>query len=363
MSLFDKPPSEFPFRVNLDRLPVRYTLAADVSDTIVTTLLALFWAVFGSALAYFLSQTVLIEFMASGLANALSALIAASFLAGWLTYIWPTLKEDYRKVHVTLGEEAVEVVVEEPLARRKWSEPLASFEGVAQLNLGHHHLDDGTKQYISSVVLKHPDPEKSVPLVIGRQKEVGAKTVRRLAARFGLPVLEGVGDLSGERAYPDGTLVVNRKKALVVRIAWWAMAALLVAMSAMLVTVAWTGQDSPLWLLLLPVFVACIVGLQVFGRLYVVRMREWQGQIWVRTAGFQFRDFAIPRDRFTGAVRFEGKSGGNYRYGTSTTYVAENHTPWIKLSVKGWWLPLVIDLQAEYVNEKAIHLLPRGNKR
>ncbi len=351
MSLFEKPPAEFPFAADISKRPASFTIKSDITDSIVVTLLALFWLVFGTVLIYFLvHETIGTEPGWEATAGWIAIILCLAYIAGALAYFTPAVLENFRTVEVNIDETDIAVTVANPISKSSWSDPISTYEGVANLNLGMHDLG-GEKVVVGSVILKHPDPSRSVPVIIREQQRIGKNTVPKIAGQIGLPVLDGVGDETGEAAYPDGTLVVNKWQSLKVRLVYWAIiivSALLTILVIREVASGREGAETLLWLLLMAAFVG---GMQLFGSCYVTAMREWQGDIWVRTAAIQLREYRIEPSRVRSIKRFEGKSN---RYKTGG-----QHTPWIKLSVKGHLLPFVIDLQADYVNENGIYKLTK----
>ncbi|MCH9807395.1 MAG: hypothetical protein K0U74_06670 [Alphaproteobacteria bacterium] len=353
MSLFEKPPSEFPFAAQLGDPPVSFVIKSDFTDRIVTTVLAVFWLLFGTAVIYMLvHETIGTEPAWQETANWAAIGLCLAYIGAALAYFTPAVLENFRTVAVTITEHEVAVSVATPISRISWRDPLTVYEGVANLNLGMHDLGD-EKVVVGSVVLKHPDPARSIPVVIREQQRIGKNTVRKVAQHFQLPVLEGVGDESGQAAYPDGTLVVNKWQSLKVRLVYWAMILVFALLAILVVRQVATGAEGPGSLLWLPLFAGLIGLMQVFGSCYVTAMREWQGDIWIRTAAIQFREYKIAPKRVHGIKRFEGGSRG-------ATTSTQPRTPWIKLSVRGHLLPFVIDLQADYVNENGIYKLTKS---
>lgn len=355
MSLFEKPPAGFPFAANVSTRPTSFTLRSDISDSIVTTLLAVFWVLFGTAVIYSLTyETIGSEAGWETTTWWIAILLCLAYIAGALAYFTPAVLEDLRTVDVTITDTDVAVTVSTPISKTSWSDPIATYEGVANMNLGMHDLGD-EKVIVGSVVLKHPDPSRSVPLIIREQQRIGRNTASKIAGQFNLPVLEGVGDDSGEAAYPDGTLVVNKWQARKVRLVYWGMVIVCGLLALFVLKQVASGEVGAQTLLWLFPLAGLLGAMQVFGSCYVTAMREWRGEIWVRTASLQMSEYKFAPSRVKSIRRFEGKSGGGYS--TYNSHTTRTHTPWLKLSVQGYVLPFVIDLQAEYVNEKGIDRL------
>lgn len=347
MSLFDKPPANFPFRIDPSEQPIEYTLKTDTVDRAVVVFLAGLWAFVGTFIVWSVGWELFSAMFGATLSGPAAIILTVGFLAGWAYYIWPKICLDYRTVDIEIANRTVNIHLKEPLRQEKWSDPLETYEGVAQVNLGNHDLGT-TKRNVSSIVLKHPDPEKSVPIAIEQQTQIGKKTVQRFAEALDLPVLDGIGDQTGAQAYEEGTLVRNDRKALILRLVCWAPLAItgLIVLTALPGVIS-TGEDYEWMLAVIPAVAAVTFVLQIFSSFYVTRMREWQGDIWIRTGAIIVRDYKFEPGSFTSAKHYEGRSNNG------------QHSPWIGLSVEGRYFPFVIDLQADFVDEKKIYALPK----
>ncbi|MEQ8823005.1 MAG: hypothetical protein RIC14_01380 [Filomicrobium sp.] len=360
MSLFTKPPAEFPFTANVKERPAQYQIKSDPSDAIATLLLGVFWLIFGSAMIYLIVQ----EFFAdapesAALGNWITFGLCAAFIAFVLWYIFPEVRSSFRTLDVEITNNDVSVSVKSPFGSQAWSDPLTVYEGVANLDHGMQDLG-GRKAIIGSVVLKHPDPEKSVPLAIREQTKLGKKTVSRFAKQLGVPALEGVGDATGDKALPEGTLLVNTGKSLILKLFYWGcLVAAAVVGAITIYQVFAAGGDAEL--LILPVFFGFTAWLlRMFSSCYVTAMREWQGDVWLRCDAISNFEYRFKPEAIKSARRFEGKTGGaSSRMGTGSSSQS-THTPWIAMGVEGRLIPFILDLQGDYVNEKAVYRLAKA---
>lgn len=360
MSLFDTIPASFPLDVDLDERPLRYRLQSDGVDRAVAIVTAVGFALGGAVLLYVLGQGVVENTGAAphGKIVGLAAATCYLFLAGPL-WLWPMLVGAFHVIEIDLGETDVAIVQTRPFSRRSWTVTMSDFEGVALLNLGTHDVEGG-KIPISSIVLKHPDPALSVPIVIAPASKIGAKTAKRKAAALGLPHLSGVGDETGERAYRRGTLFVNRKQTRKVYFVY-----LLTAFAAIgtlwAAHVEWqAGAFGPEWIPIVALGVLPVIGMFVYSHLYVTAMMEHDGAVWLRTAALFSKPYRIETDNLDGFDHVKGKVEARSWQARLNPGARSIHTPWGALRVAGRRLPLIIDKQAEYVDEKRIRRLAAG---
>ncbi len=351
VSLFEKPPEEFPFSADVKSRPAHYQIKSCPSDWGSILIVAGMWALVGSFLTLLIIGTVVVESLGLGAYEPLVSIgIVVVFLACVVWYYLPELLDNMRTVDVTIADDEVSVRVTSPLGEKSWSDPLSVYQGVAQLDHGMQDLG-GSKAIIGSVVLKHPDPKKSVPLTIRAQKDLGKKTVKRFAEQLGVPALEGIGDDSGDKALPEGTLLVNTRQSLILKLFYWGC--VIVAVGLGMVTgykVFFDGGD-PALLSLPLVFGVTAWLLRMYSSIYVTAMREWQGEIWLRCDAISNYEYRFKPGEINMASRNEGKS----------SYVSRQqvHTPYITMGVKGRKLPFILDLQGDYVNEKEVYRLAR----
>lgn len=352
MSLFDGIPADFPLDIDLTRRPVSYSLRIDTADRIVVTILSVFWLIFGSV-----GVPVLVwEFaglvgLPAGFDNVAALVVAVVYLigfGGW--WFWPQINGAFHTVNVTIPDRQVDVATRKLTGSESWSLPIADFKGVALLNLGTHTVGE-QKLPIASVVLKHPDPARSVPVAINAAARIGQKTVVRKAAQLGLSVLEGVGDESGETAYPPGTIIVNRYQALKVRALYWLFVAVAAVFVAGTIYQMAVGAADPVWPILAAVFVAVALAMHVYMMRYVVDLGMHDGQVWLRSAALVFRIHRVVLDQ----IYELGHSEGRRDIGRHST-----HTPWIKMRIHGYFLPFIIDMQSDYVDEKKLQQMRAG---
>lgn len=357
MSLFDTIPASFPLDINPDERPLHYRLQNDGVDRIVSVVTAIGFAVGGAGLLFVLGQGIVEDSAAghNGVVVGLAAAVLYLCVAGPFWFL-PMLVRAFLTIDVDLSETGVEIVQIRLFGRRSWAMAISDFEGVALLNLGTHDVE-GSKIPVSSIVLKHPDPALSVPIVIAPASDIGAKTVKRKAAALGLPYLAGVGDETGQRAYPRGTLFVNRKQTRKVYLIYALTA--VVALGTLLGGLAeWrSGGLGPEWLLLLALGVLPLVGMFIYSHLYVTAMMEHDGAVWLRTAALFSKPYRVETDDLQAFDHVEGKTKPRSLQARLIPGSRSIHTPWGALRLAGRRLPLIIDKQADYVDEKRIRRL------
>jgi hypothetical protein len=269
-----------------------------------------------------------------------TVLTVAAYNAAVAWYLWPEFNASFRIVAVTITDQRVDVRERDLIRNVSWSHPLSGFEGVAQVNLGTRMIGN-TKTPLLGVVLKHPDPARSVLLAIGEPGKIGHRTVVRKAKQLGLPALEGIGDETGAAAYSQGTIVVNRWQALKVRLLYWGFVAAALTFAGGSIWQHVYTQVDPAWPMLAVIFVGAAGAMHVFARQYVVGLKEQGGEIALRTASLLFPWRRFPRSTIRSL---------DYRAGRTTTARHSVHTPWVKMRVEGYRFAFVIDIQSDFVD-------------
>lgn len=351
MSLFTKPPAEFPFTANVKELPAHYQIKSCPSDWGSILIVAGLWAFVGSYITWLIIGTMIVEGFGLGAYEPwVSIGVVLVFLACVVWYYLPELLDNMRTVDVTIADDEVAVRVMSPLGETSWRDPLSVYQGVAQLDHGLQDLGDA-KAIIGSVVLKHPDAQKSVPLAIREQKDLGKKTVKRFAEQLGVRALEGIGDASGDKALPEGTLLVNTRQSFVLKSFYWGCVIVAIGIGLGASYNVFFEAGDPALFSLPVIFGVTAWLLRIYSSIYVTAMREWQGDIWLRCDAISNYEYRFKPGEINMASRKEGKS----------SYVSSQnvHTPWISMGVKGRRLPFILDLQGDYVNEKAVYRLAR----
>lgn len=353
VSLFDKVPSDFPFDVDLSERPVTYELKQNLSDTIVITILSSVWIIAGPIFIYIMVTNFLFTGPEdAGVASATIFVLASLYLI-WAVgfYFGPEINAQFRNVHVTVTDSQVLVTERSLLGKHFWSDDIGAFEGVAMLNLGTQMIDE-EKIPLASLVLKHVDPSRSVPIAIKARKQLGAKTLARKSNQTGLPVLEGIAEKTGEAAYPEGTLVLNRYQSFKVRIIYWFI--LILAGICILGSIykLVTSPIEPILFGLIAVAAIFAAAMHVYMALYVVAMWERGENVWVETAAIRGNQHNFPKQKL---VRI-GRVTGKLNTGMAGHRV---NAPWLQLKTAGRFFPFIIDMQSDYVNEKRLYgLLP-----
>lgn len=352
MSLFDGVPTDFPLDIDLAKRPVSYRLRVDTIERVYVTVMFVVWLVFGGIGLPLLMMWLTAELGLSLATIRISAIVVGiGYVLGFgIWWFWSRINASFHTANIRISDGQVEVATRDLIRRNSWSMPIAEFEGVALLNLGTRMVNND-KIPVASVVLKHPDPARSVPVAINAAERIGKKTVARKAAQLGLPVLAGVGDDTGEAAYPPGTVFVNRYQSLKVRLVYWGFA----AVGAMFIggsLYQWhTGAIDPVWPALAVVFVIVVAAMHVYMMRYVVHLSLHDGQVWMRTAALVSPTHRIAPEQITELGHSQG------RFQTSRHSI---HTPWIKMRIDGYFLPFIVDMQADYVDERKLQQIRKG---
>ncbi|MGE3987082.1 hypothetical protein [Pseudorhodoplanes sp.] len=352
MSVFDDVPEPFPFEADVSKRPVSVVLRGDPADRYIVGFLGLFWLAFGSVVTVAASLLALASMGLQAYGLPATAIAVACYVAAVVWYLWPEFNAGFRTVTVDISDERVDVKERDLIRKTAWSHPLSGFEGVAQINMGTRLVGE-TKIPLLSVVLKHPDPARSVPLAIGEPGKIGRRTVVRKAKQLGLPAIEGIGDETGAAAYPPDTIVVNRWQALKVRLLYWGfVGATLLFAGGTLWQHLYTTID-PAWPILAVIGVGVSVAMHVYVRKYVIGMKERDGEIAVCTASLLFRWHRFPRSRVRSL---------DYRAGRMTTPRHSVNAPWVTMRVEGCRFAFMIDMQSDFVDMRKLSALGLARK-
>jgi hypothetical protein len=259
-----------------------------------------------------------------------------------------------RVIEVAIQETRVEVRERDLVRSVSWSQELAAFEGVMLLGIG-THLIGNKKIPLASVVLKHAEDARSVPLFIDAAQHVGRMTVERVAKELGLPALTGATPLGQSAPLPENTIVFNRTQALKVRLLMWFFVAIGAASLSWALYESASATPDPTAYVLAPLLGLFALGVYLYSARYVTAMHVDGEAVIVRTAAFGSPRHRISLDRL-GRRRFhEGRSDIIYRQRV--------HAPWITLHVEGYRVPFVIDIQADFVDRKKLERLsPRAER-
>lgn len=362
LSLFKTIPASFPLDVDLTTRPATYRLESDIIDKI-AAIFALFGYSFGVAgLLFMLVDWLAIEtfFPDSSMTIGLGA--AALYLAFAIpVWLLPKFARTLRFADVTIGEATVSVKGGTLLSRNDWELPIAEFEGTALINLGTHDVE-GDKMPVYSVIMKHQDPRLSVPIAVASASRIGAATVERKAAQLNLPSIDGICDVASEAPYPAGTLFINRRQALKVYLIFALSALLAAGMTAG--AIVQSRVDGLDWILLAILGTGFLpaAGMWLYSLLYVVDMKEVEGAIWLKTAALLSKPYRVELGTVQSLQAHEGKtpSVAGLEVANRSMLYHRIHTPWGDLRIRGRRLPLIIDRQAEYVNETRLKRLIRN---
>ncbi len=258
----------------------------------------------------------------------------------------PTLIAVLRQQVVHITETDVSVVETLLGTTRSWHKPLTEFKGVARETWGTRSAGND-KIPIAAIVLVHADSRYSVPLAIDGALRLKEASARRKADQLGVPYLDGAGGQSGLEALPAGAIVVNQWPALKVRglYALFTGGGGLAALAAILFSA--TGGSDPAVIILAALALAVGAAMHIFAGCYVTALSARDdGDLDVRTAAFMSRPFRLSRGAVRSVDYREGKSGAGTRHAV--------HAPWVKVRVDGRRLPLVVDMQSEFVDEAAL---------
>ncbi len=352
-SLYDAVPSDFPVRIDIGKRPLKYELRCDVAERAIVSVYAAFFLVGGVLFAFVMGLLGALLFVQGDPAIWVGAGAAAVYVlivGGW--WLWPMIHDVYRIVKVSLSETQVDVKVHDLLWRDSWSLPIKDFEGVAILNLGTKSVGFH-KAPVASVVLKHRAPKRSVPFIIDEAKRLGKGTVTRNANHLGLPALEGIGDGSGEAAYPPGTILVNGPRGLRVRLLFLGFLLFTLGCGAASAYQYLYTTVDPVWPIMFALFLPVCIAIYVYAARYVTRMTREDRSVWVQTAAWWFATHKIDPARIAGI---------GYSEGYMWTPKQSVHTPYMTMRVDGYRLPFMIDMQAKYVNENLLRSLNNGRR-
>ena len=345
MTVFDGVPDPFPFDADLSDRPAHFVLRGDPAERYIVGFLTLFWLAFGSAVTAGAAMLLAASLGLQAYIVPIVAILLTVFLAALAWWLWPQLNAAFRTVSVTI-DDVVAVRERDLVSDRSWSQPLAAFEGVAQINRG-TRLIGNTKTPLLAIVLKHPDPARSIPLAIAKSGGVGRRTVAQKARQLGIAALEGIGDESGVSFSPDA-VVVNRWQALKVRLLYWGfVAATLIFAGGTLYQHVYTTID-PVWPIAAMALAGVAVAMHFYVRRYVVGMKERDGEIAVCTASFLFRWHRFPRSRIRSL---------DYRAGRLVTPRHSVNAPWVTMRVDGYGAGFIIDMQSDFVNMQKLEML------
>lgn len=352
MSIFTNIPSEFPFEVDLSSRPVSFRLQADRSEVFIVMVLAIFWVVLGPVLIIIFMEIPAGLFPASDLWMWVQAILCGAYLIWVFSYFGQEILNQLRTVDVAITDDQVSVVDCRWRMREQWSEPLSAFNGIARHELG-THLVDNDKIPIASVVLQHPDPARTVPLVFRKQRLIGKKTVANLAAQLNVPPLEGVTGGDEAATYEAGTLVENQYQAMKVRILYWLIVG---GGFMMLLSLAYHSYKDPFESEVAVLVVLCVAvmgAMHLFAACYVTSMQRQDDVVTLQTLAPLGSIHVFPRDRITSTASHAGKFD---------TVRHRVNAPWITVRVDGHYLPFIVDLQSNYVSLPGLQALMQNRK-
>ncbi len=341
MSVFDGVPDPLPFDADISQRPATFVLRPERSDRYIIGFIALFWLLFGPVLTALVVASLALAF---GLLDYLRPVLIASAVIAFVVYIWWWWAEfiaTFRVVNVTISDDSVDVHERDLVRNRTWSHLLTDYEGVGIVNLG-TRLIGFSKTPLASVMLKHPDPARSVPLAIDRANRIGRPAVNQKARQLGVPALAGISGVKGKESYPADAIVVNRRQALKMRLIQAGAVLALLFFAGSAIRQYGVAEPDPVWAIIAMIFVAVLIAIQMYARQYVFEMRQQDAEIALRTGAILFPWRRFPRQRIRALDHKEGRM---------STYKHTVHTPYVKMRVEGYTFPFVIDMQSDFVDE------------
>jgi hypothetical protein len=146
-------------------------------------------------------------------------------------------------------------------------------------------------------------------------------------------------------------LVENQWQVKKLRMLTWSFTLLGLGAIAAAVNSVLAGAGDALWLILGAFAALTVLGMHVYSARYVAAMHEDGDAIVLRTGALPPRTHRIAFERIGRRVMHDGE----LTIGDAPSVRA----PWITLPVAGYWLPFIIDMQAEKVDVQSIVRLDR----
>lgn len=351
VSAFRDIPPAFPLDVPLKSRPAEFQLRVDDAERIATVVLALFWGLSGTGVLWLAADPLspwegAEPWLWRAMALAALTLYVIFGIGYWLA---PAVASALRRLDVRISDSDVEVVETGILGSRRWSKPIAEYQGVAIENWGTRTVGKD-KIPVRAVMLVHEDDRYSVPLVINGAMRVKDNAASRKAEQLGVPVIDAPSSGGHPRDRLPGSVVVNSWQALKVRLLYAAL--VLAGIGGMIASLHPAGGNGePAYLLLSVLGLLAAAGMHVYASRYVVGMRVADAAVEIDTATFPSRKHVIPRSDIQSVDYREGRSGAGTRHSV--------HAPWVKVRVQGFKVPFIIDMQSEFVDEHALRDLAR----
>ncbi len=349
MILFTSLPSEFPLETDLSQRPVNYRLQTDRGEAFVVIGLSLMWIALGPVFITMILEVVAEQFPAPTFWMwSRNLLIAAYFIWATFFHFGPEILAQFRTVDITIAEDQVSVVDCRLGVCDRWSEPLAGFSGVALHDLGMRKVDEENVA-VASVVLVHPNPARTVPVLFRQKNRLGRKTVAKFAGQLNLPIVEDSANIDDAAA--AGSIVENRAQALKVRLVYWVFIGGSLLTLAAIASHAMSTALEPGAAILALASLAVMAAIHVYASCYVTSMRRQDDTVTVTTAVPFGSRHAFHRDRAKGTSFHEGKF---------STLRHDVNAPWTSLRVEGFYLPFIIDRQAEHISSEELRSMMQG---
>ena len=345
MTLYRSIPSDFPLHIDLSKRPLKYRLCRDFESKVLTCGLSAFLLIGGAVAVgafgilaglYFFGRESMYW---AGVGAALIYVIAAG--RWWLL---PYVSEVFRHVEVEISETHVDVNIHGLLRRHSWSLPIKGFKGVSMLvqnlqGVGLH------KVLIGSVVLDHPDPEKSVPFIIDELSQIEKSTIQTCAANLGVPVLVDAGERLAESAYTSNTILMNESRGSRLRLLLIGSLFCTLGFASVSISQFLKGTLDQSWVILFGIMLSLSIVIHVYATRYAIRIVLRDGLLWIETAAWLFATHRIR------PARIENLNLRLKVFPIPSHFV---DAPWVSMQVEGYRLPFLIDLQAEYWNHSLL---------
>jgi hypothetical protein len=353
LSVFQCIPSEFPFDVDLSNLPVSYQLKRSLGDSIVVIVMCIIWIFtipyFSYLIADAIAEVVLSELLSEYFALLFSF---ASFIWATFFYFGLEILDLLKKVEIEISKTNVTVKEKRLFLSSGWSAPLNSFEGVAILDLGIQTTPDDKRMHVSSIILKHPNSSKSIPILFRNKKNVGLATVKKVSTSLGsLPIIEKKIELNAQSPLSDEVIVHGGFQSYKVYLIYAIL---------MILGVAGTAYGSYLFpqqeqltdivaitvMLVFSIFVT--VGINIYVNRYITKLRIVDNAIEITTASPFFSRRLVNRDQVLSLSSRDWKMTTTRLLGN--LYLKNQvDTPVKLLKLMGDKIPYIIDMQSESI--------------
>lgn len=353
MSIFEHVPNPFPLDVKIDQRPVTYQLKADVVSSYVAIILNFFWAGLIGFVIWLSTHPANIYYQ-----NQFDSLSAFGAGAIGLTFvffgrrIWREVKLLRINIEVSISQDLV-TATGSGLRENNYCIALSDYAGLIKESWGSQQVN-GDKTQVVALILKHKNPNKSVPLIITSAKKLGRGRIDRYAKSLGLEVLSYDHAVGLNADMPQGTIYANTFQSMKVKyVSWFLMligAAIIFVAGALLLSIGVfsleAGFEQPLLnRALISMGMAVVGGGLIWGMMfymgrYIYLLQIIDDEVHLKTARGQ--TFVFKADQVDSLSHKSGKLFTG-RQAVDTPYA------WLK--IKGQKRQFLIDWQAEFIDE------------